>query len=68
MVMVMRLYITACIAQWRRLRASLEATGCHHQGIIMFNNIKGTYLHQFLLMVFIVNALKKGAKQKDGPN
>ncbi len=45
-----------------------KATGCHHWVSFMSNNIKQTYLHQFLLMVFIVNMLKMGAKQKDGPN
>jgi hypothetical protein len=53
---------------WRTSRASLEATGHHHQASIMSNNIKGAYLCQFLLMVFTVISLKMGAKQKDGPN
>jgi hypothetical protein len=47
MAMAMRRYITARIAQWRRSRASLEATGRHHWASIMSNNIKGTWLHQF---------------------
>jgi hypothetical protein len=68
MAMAMRRYITACIAQWRRSRTSLEATGRRHCVSIMSNNIKGTHLHQFLLMVFIVNTYETGAKQKDGPN
>ncbi len=45
--MAMRQYVTACIAQWRRSRASLEATGCHHRASIMPNNIAGTWLQLF---------------------
>ncbi len=56
------------IAQWRRSRASLEATGCRHWVSIMFDNKKGTYLRQFFVLFFIVNTLKTGAKQKDGSN
>ncbi len=44
MVMAMRQYVTASIAQWRRSRASLEATGRRHWASIMSNNIKGTRL------------------------
>jgi hypothetical protein len=42
MAMAMRRYVTACIAQWRRSRASLEATGRHHQASIMSDNINRT--------------------------
>ncbi len=62
MAMAMRRYVTTHIAQWRRSRASLEATGCHHWASIMSDNIKGTYLHWFLLMIFIVHTLKTGTK------
>ena len=31
MAIAMRRYNIVCIAQWRRSRASLEATGCHHR-------------------------------------
>ncbi len=68
MTMAMCWYIIACIAQWRRPRASLEATGRHHWASIMSDNIKGTYLCQFCVLFFIVNMLKTGAKQKDGSN
>jgi hypothetical protein len=44
MAMAMRRYVTACIAQWRRSRASLEATGRNHQASIMPDNIVGTWL------------------------
>ena len=43
MAIAMRWYNTTHIAQWRRSRASLEATGCHHWPSICSNNIKGTY-------------------------
>jgi hypothetical protein len=47
MAMAMRRYVTARIPQWRRSRASLEATGRHHQASIMSDNTKGTQLHLF---------------------
>jgi hypothetical protein len=50
MAMAMRQYVTARIAQWRRSRALLEATGRHHQASIMPNNIKGTWLRRFFSM------------------
>ncbi len=57
-------YDTVHIAQWRR---SLEATGRCHQASIVANSIKGTWLHQFYLMFFIVNTLKKVAGWVKGP-
>ncbi len=50
MAMAMRRYVTACIAQWRRSRASLEATGRHHRASIMSDNINWTWLWHFFLM------------------
>ncbi len=50
MAMAMRRYVTACIAQWRRSRASLEATGRRHWASIMPNNIVGTWLQWFFSM------------------
>ncbi len=50
MAAVVRRYNTAHIAQWRRSRALLEATGCHHQASIMSNNINRTWLQQFFSM------------------
>ncbi len=47
MAMAMRLYVTARITQWKRSRASLEATRCCHWVSIHSNNIKGTYLRWF---------------------
>ncbi len=37
-------YVTTCIAQWRRSRASLEATGRSHWASIMSDNINWTWL------------------------
>ncbi len=48
MTMAMRRYVTACIARWRRSRASLEATGCCHWASIMSNKINWTWLWCFL--------------------
>jgi hypothetical protein len=57
---VMGGYVTACIAQWRRFRASLEATGRHHWTGIMSDNIKGTWLCRIFLMFFIAKTVEKG--------
>jgi hypothetical protein len=50
MTMAMRRYVTACIAQWRRSRASLEATGRCHWASIMPSNIVQTCLRRFFYM------------------
>ncbi len=50
MAMAMRRYVTACIAQWRRFRASQEATGCRHRVSIMSDNINWTWLRRFFFM------------------
>jgi hypothetical protein len=47
--MAMRWYVTARIPQWRRSRASIEATGCCHQASIMPNNIVQTWLQRFFM-------------------
>ncbi len=49
MVMAMHRYVTAGIAQWRRSRASLEATGRRHWASIMSNNMNWTWLRWFFL-------------------
>ncbi len=59
MAMAMRWYITMCIAQWRRSRASLEATGCCHWASIISNNINWTWL-QLFFYVFIIKTVGKG--------
>jgi hypothetical protein len=45
MAMAMRRYVTA--AQWRRSRASLEATGHRHWASFMSDNINWTWLRRF---------------------
>ncbi len=45
-------YNTECISQWRRSGALLEATGCRHRGIIMYNNMNQTWLRWFFSMCF----------------
>ncbi len=42
MAMAMHRYVTTRISQWRRSRASLEATGCRHRASIMSDNINRT--------------------------
>ncbi len=59
MAMTMRWYVTVCIPQWRRSRASLEATGPRHWASIMSNNINRTWLQRFFY-VFIVKTVGKG--------
>ncbi len=49
MAMAMHRYVTVHIAQWRRSRALLEATGRRHWASIMSDNIKGTWLQWFFL-------------------
>jgi hypothetical protein len=61
MAMAMRRYVTARIAQWRRSRALLEATGHRHWVSTMSNNIKGTWLRRFF-MFFIVKTVGKGRR------
>ncbi len=48
MAMAMRRYVTVHIAQWRRSKASLDATRRHHWASIMSNNINQTWLRHFL--------------------
>ncbi len=48
MAMAMRRYVTMRIAQWRRSRASLEATGHRHQASIMSNKINWTWLRRYM--------------------
>jgi hypothetical protein len=50
MAMAMCCYVTACIAQWRRYRASQEATGRRHWARIMPDNIVGAWPRRFFLM------------------
>ncbi len=50
MAMAMHRYVTAHIAQWRRSRASLEATERHHWVSIVSDNINRTWLRRFFLI------------------
>jgi hypothetical protein len=50
MAIAMHRYVTARISQWRRSRASLEATGCCHWASIMPNNIHWIWLRWLFLM------------------
>jgi hypothetical protein len=59
MAMAMRRYVTAHIAQWRRSRASLEATGRRHQVSIMSDSTNRTWL-QHVFYVFIIKTVGKG--------
>ncbi len=53
-------YNTALIAQWRRSRALLEATGRRHQASIMSNNIKPDMATTVFFDVFILKTIGKG--------
>jgi hypothetical protein len=59
MAMVMRPYVTAQIARWRRSRASLDATGRRHWASIMSDNINRTWLRKFFLMFSMSKPLEK---------
>jgi hypothetical protein len=50
MAMAMHWYVTAQVAQWRRSRASLQATERRHHASIMSDNINWTWLQRFFLM------------------
>ncbi len=50
MAAAVRQYNTRHIAQWRRSRALLEATGCRHWASIMSDNINWTWLRRFFSM------------------
>jgi hypothetical protein len=50
MAMAMHRYVTAWIPQWRRPRASLETTECHHWVSIMSDNINRIWLRCFFSM------------------
>ncbi len=59
MAMAMRRYVTACIAQWRRSRASLKAIGCRHWASIMPDNIHQTWPRRFFLCFHHQNCRKR---------
>ncbi len=59
MAAAVRRYNTTCIAQWRRSRALLEVTGCHHWANIMSDNINRTWLRCFFLCFHRQNHRKR---------
>ena len=59
MAMAMRRYVTTCITQWRRSRASQEATVCRHRASIMSDNINRTWLRWFFLCFHHQNCRKR---------
>ena len=67
MTFAMRWYDTACIAQWRRSRASLEATGCHHQASIAANSRQRDKKTPVFAKFFHHHLLQKGLRWRQGP-
>jgi hypothetical protein len=65
--MAMRRYVTARINQWRRSRASLEATGCQNWASIMPNNIVGTWLRWFFQCFHRQNCRKRSRVDAQNP-
>ncbi len=59
MAAAVRQYNTACIAQWRRSRALLEATGHCHRASIMSDNINWTWLRCFFWCFHCQNHRKR---------
>jgi hypothetical protein len=66
MAMVMCRCVTARILQWRRSRASLEATERRHQVSILSDNIKGAWLRWFFY-VFHCQHVQNGQVAKGWP-
>ena len=64
MAIASRRYNAVRIAQWRRLRASLEATGCHHRASTCSNSHQSDMPTPFFLMIFIVKLSKNATKHK----
>jgi len=63
MTTAMRQYNIAHIAQWRRYRASLEATERRHWASIHFDIINQMCLHRFLCF-FHLQHVESGQKSK----
>jgi hypothetical protein len=68
MAIAMWWFNIACIAKWRRSRASQESTGCHHWASILSDNIIMTHQPQLFVVFVIVKLSKKGLKVKGCPN
>ncbi len=67
MAMVMRRWNTVRIAQWRRYRASLEATECHHWASICSNSINWICLCWYFVFFSVVNTLKQAQSKRMVP-
>jgi hypothetical protein len=67
MAMAMRRYVTTRISQWRRSRASLEATGHHHWVRIMPDNIVRTWLRRFFKCFHHQNRRKRSQVDAKNP-
>ncbi len=67
MAMAMSRYVTVHIAQWRRSRASLEATGCCHRASIMPDNIVRTWLRRFFWWFHHQNCRKRSRVDAKNP-
>ncbi len=67
MAMAMGRYVTAHIAQWRRSRASLEATRRHHWESIMPYNIHQTWLRRFFWCFHHQNRRKRSWADAKNP-
>jgi hypothetical protein len=59
MAMAMCWYVTAHIARWRRFRAFLNATKCHHQASIGANNDNQSRMCRFFLCFHHQNRRKR---------
>jgi hypothetical protein len=59
MAMAMCWYVTVYIAQWRRFRALLDATNCHHWASIVANSCNRSRMCRFFTSFFIFNLYKK---------
>ncbi len=59
MAKAMRRYVTAHIAQWRRSRASLKATGRRHRASIIFDKLNRTWLWRFFYVFIVKNRRKR---------
>ena len=65
MAIAMRRQDTTRVTQWRRSRASLEATGCRHRASTHSNSYQSDMQTPVFPMFFIVKLSKKATKHKD---
>ncbi len=61
MAVAVRRYNTACIAQWRRSRALVKATGCCHWARSAADRCNWSRICHFVFCFFVLNSLKKVA-------